>query len=200
MAARADIIEESVATIARLHDALVETAAIEPPLLLNERYARLAPVVVATHDLDRMARYAAGRAWRGWSESDQARFAEAFGRLSIATYASRFAGIGRENFEILGAEPDRGEAVRVHALIHRSDDDPVALDYVLEREAAAGPDAAPDSDTAGSEAAAGPRIVMVYNDGVSELSMRRSEYSAILEAGSLDDLLAEIEAQIAKLD
>lgn len=184
---RADSLHEAIATVTRLHEALIETAAAEPPLDFDERYARLAPVIMATHDLPRMARYTIGRAWRAWSEAQRAGFTDAFERLSIATYASRFAGIGRENFEILGAEPEREGTVRVHALIHRNESAPVELDYLLE------------TRSAGESGVAAPRIVMVYNDGVSELSIKRSEYAAILESGSYADLLDELDSQRANM-
>jgi len=44
-----------------------------------------------------------------------------------------------------------------------------------------------------------PRIVDVFYDGtVSELAMRRSEYSALLKKGGIDALLAALEKKIAE--
>ena len=173
--------DEATAVIERLHRALVDVAATEPAPTLEQRYTRLEPVVLATHDLHRMGRFSAGRHWRAWTESERAAFIDAFTRLSIASYASRFASIGPENFEILGSEAI-GDQFEVNARIHRPEGDPVALDYVLER-----------SDDAW-------RIVMISTDGVSELSMKRAEYGGILAEGGIDDLLAAIQSQIDALD
>ena len=177
----ADADAEARAAIERLHGALVDVAAIEPAPDLAERYAALAPVIAETHDLASMSRFTVRRHWRDWTEAERTAFVEAFTRLSITTYASRFASIAPENFEILGSEPEGDDRVRVRALIHRREGDPVTLDYLLE-----------DSD-------AGYRIVMVFNDDVSELSMKRSEYDEILATGDLDDLIAELEVQIDAL-
>jgi hypothetical protein len=42
-------------------------------------------------------------------------------------------------------------------------------------------------------------VVDIYSDGsVSEVALRRSEYSAVLKGGSIDELIAAVSAKTAK--
>jgi phospholipid transport system substrate-binding protein len=173
--------DDAAAVIARLQSSLVEVAAAQPALTLEQRFDALAPVVRETHDLTTMARLTVRRFWRRWSEEQRASFGDVFGRLSITTYASRFANIGPDTFAILGASEAGEDLYDVDAVIRRRDDDDVPMRYQLGR----------DGDSW--------RIINVFADGVSELSLMGSEYFDILENGDFDDLIAELERQITDL-
>ena len=175
-------VDEAVAVIERLQGALVATAALEPDPGHPGRYDRLEPVIVATHDLQTMGRLTVRRFWRDWSEAERASFSEAFMRLSIATYASRFATVGPETFGIVGGAEDGEDRVEVQSLVRRKDGDDVPIDYLLQSR---------DGNW---------RIINVFADGASDLSLMASEFYAILEAGGFDALLREIEARIAALE
>jgi phospholipid transport system substrate-binding protein len=43
------------------------------------------------------------------------------------------------------------------------------------------------------------KIINVVADGVSDLALKRAEYQRILAAGTLDTLIAELEAQTQRL-
>ena len=173
--------DDAMAVIERLHQALVEMAAIEPKPGLAERYALIAPVIRATHDLTGMGQFTVRRGWRDMSETERTNFVDVFERLSITTYASRFASIGPDNFELLQSEATDDQSVTVEAIIHRNDGDDVPMEYLVELE---------DENW---------RIVHVRSDGVSELSLMRSEYSGVLDSEGIDDLIAVIESEIAEL-
>lgn len=173
--------DDAAAVIEGLYSALVAAAAAEPEPTLEQRIEALAPVIESTHDLATMGRITVRRFWTGWTDTERERFLDAFERLSVTTYASRFAAVGPDTFAILGAEPVGDNRVEVNALIRRQDADDVPMDYLLQLD-----------DT-------GWRIVNVEADGVSELSLMRSKYFDVLESGRLDDLIAEIEAEIEAL-
>ena len=175
-------VDEAVTVVERLQQSLVAAAALTPDPGPAGRYARLAPVVEATHDLETMGRLTVRRYWRDWSEAERAAFSDAFARLSIKTYASRFAAVGPETFGILGGAEDGEDRVEVQSRVRRKDGDDVPIDYLLQRQ-----------DNAW-------RIINVFADGASELSLMASEYYAVLESGGFVALLAEIEGRIAALD
>jgi phospholipid transport system substrate-binding protein len=184
LAAAADAapVDDAIAVIARLQQTLVTVAELEPDPGIAGRFERLAPVIGETHDLATMGRLTVRRFWRDWSESQRAAFTDAFVRLSVATYASRFSGVGPETFGIVGGVEDGAERVEVHSLVRRRDADDVPIDYLLQLQ---------DGNW---------RIVNVFADGASDLSLMASEYYAILESDGFDALLAEIEARIAVLE
>lgn len=178
IAGRADANEEAVAVVARLQEALVEVASIEPPLSLEQRYERLEPVITGAHDLTQMGRLTVRRFWRDWSETERAGFIDVFERLSVTSYASRFAHIRPGTFEIVGSEPAGDDRVEVRTLIHRVDDEDVSMVYLLQLEGGHW------------------RIINVFADGASELSIMASEYFDILESGGYEDLIDEIASEV----
>ena len=173
--------DDAAAVIERLYSALVTVATTEPAPVLAQRVAALAPVIESTHDLATMGRITVRRLWPEWDEAQRERFLDAFERLSVTTYASRFVGVGPDTFAVLGAEAIAENRVEVNAVIRRRDATDVTMDYLLQLD-----------DT-------GWRIVNVEADGVSELSLMRSKYFAILDSGDLNDLMVEIESEIDAL-
>ncbi|HEX7082122.1 MAG TPA: ABC transporter substrate-binding protein [Gammaproteobacteria bacterium] len=166
-------------TVRTLHDALVETAAELGDASLEERYARLEPVVEATHDLPYIAELTIRREWDGLSVDDRQRFVEAFERLSVTTYASRFRRLEAGMFEITGGESLAGGRAQVAATL-TTKERAIPFQYVLH------------------ETDAGWKIVNILADNVSDLALKRAEYRRLLEGGSVDDVIAELERQTAE--
>jgi phospholipid transport system substrate-binding protein len=179
-AAVAADLDDAVAVVAGLHAALVDIAGREPQPNAAERVQLLAPIVIDSHDLARMGRLTVRRFWNDWSEDDRERFLNAFERLSIATYASRFAAIGPDMFEILDSELD-DDTAEVQARIRRTNGEAdVPMDYTLGFDGEHW------------------RIINILADGTSELYIMGSRYFEILDAGDLDDLIADIETEIER--
>lgn len=175
--------------VERLNVALIEVMQGAETLGFQGRYQRLAPVLSAAFDFPWMARISVGRHWRALDEVTRGRFVEAFGKLSIATYAARFDGYGGERFEVLGEAPGRRETVLVRNHLVRNDGETVAIDYLLK--------AAP------GDSKRHWRVVDVFLDGkYSELALKRSEYGSVIKnhgmaalIQSLDDKAAELAAK-----
>jgi phospholipid transport system substrate-binding protein len=103
------------------------------------------------------------------------------GQLAAATYAARMADFSGEKFETLGTEPASQDTILVHTRIVDAKGASIPLDYRLR-----------NTDS-------GPRIVDVFYDGtVSELAMRRSEYSSLLKRGGTPALEDALEKKIAE--
>ncbi len=169
------------ATIERLDSAYLEVMKSAVRLGFDGRAAALAPVLEKTFDFAAMARLSIGGRWKGLTPDQQAKLAETFGRLSVATYAGRFTGHTGERFEIVGEEPSTQATVLVRTRVVIPDKEPVQLDYRLRE----GPE--------------GWRVIDVFMNGtVSELALRRSEYSAVLDREGFDGLIAALEAKIAE--
>ena len=170
------------AIVERLNAVLIEVMQGAEALGFQGRYARLAPVLSATFDFPLMARISAGRHWRALDEATRGRFVEAFGKMSIATYAARFDGYGGERFEVLGEAPARRETVLVRNHLVKSDGEAVAIDYLL-------------------KAAEGRwRVVDVFLDGkYSELALKRSEYGSVIKNHGVEDLIRSLDEKAIEL-
>lgn len=170
------------AAVESLHRGLVEVAG-DPALdTVAERFDALLPLVRSTHDFAYIAELTVRRQWPDFSPAQRTAFISAFERLSVMTYASRFRNVDGGTFVFLEAEEPDADRGEVSTSIHRENADDIPLDYTLER-----------TD-------AGWRIINIIADGVSDLALKRAEYRRILSEGSVDDLIAYIEAQADKLE
>jgi phospholipid transport system substrate-binding protein len=168
------------AVVDRLHGTFLSVMKEATTLGYQGRYDRFAPLLAQTFDFEFMARFVLGAGWNDLSAADQQRWVEAFQRLTTATYAGRFKGYTGEQFKTLGQEAAAQDTVFVKTVIDRTDADDVELTYRLR----------------GTEA--GWRIIDIYQKGtVSELALRRSEYSAVLKRDGFEKLLEVVNAKIA---
>jgi phospholipid transport system substrate-binding protein len=168
------------APVERLYAELLAVMKHADELGYEGRMQRLAPVVADAYDLPFMAAKVLGRHWRNLDEAMQRRWIDTFARLTVSTYADRFDGFSGERLEVQGAKPSAMDTVVVHTVIEPVDEDPVSVDYRLH------------------ERAGGWRIVDVYLNGtVSELALRRSEYSSVVKREGIEALIAQLETKIA---
>jgi phospholipid transport system substrate-binding protein len=168
--------------IDELHVALIDVMKQAEVLGYDGRAEKLAPVIPAYFDTGFMAQVSLGSHWKSASEADQARFLEAFKRFMIANYAGQFDGFSGQEFKTLGEEPARKDTVLVKSILINPKDDDVELNYRLR------------------EVDGAWKIIDVYLDGtVSELALRRSEFSGIVRRENFDALIAAIDKRIEKL-
>jgi phospholipid transport system substrate-binding protein len=148
----------------------------------NARLARVAPVVANSFDFDAIARFAMGRNLKLLGVAERARFERLLEDLSAATYADQFSGDGAQaRFVFVSQQPARGGRTMLRTRLERPGEAPVAFDYVLRK------------------TAQGPRIVNVIADGVSDLSLKRAQYAAVIRTEGVESLLESIERQLLQL-
>jgi len=174
--------EKPRAVAEMLDAALIETMRNAKELGYDGRFKSLAPILNKTFDYAFMARVSVGRHWRKMSEAEQARMVEMFSKLSVATFAARFDGYSGETFEVTGEEPQPRGAILVLNQLNKSNGEPVSLNYLMR------------------EAETGWRIVDVFLDAkYSELAIKRSEYTSVIEREGFDGLIEEMEKKIDDL-
>lgn len=168
--------------IETFNTALLETMQKAKTLGYAGRYDKLAPTIKNTFDLAFMARYSAGRHWRGLDKAQQAKLVDAFSRITIATYASRFKGYSGESFHILSEEDARRGTKVIRTELEKKDGERIKLTYLMR------------------ETKTGWRTIDVFvKSGISELATKRSEYGATLKRKGYDGLIAILEQKIAGL-
>jgi phospholipid transport system substrate-binding protein len=160
--------------IERLHTALLKSMQAGPNVALRDRYQNLQPVIEQVFDLPLMTRLSIGPPWAGFSQEQQQVSLAAFTRLTIASYAVNFREFDGEKFEIEDIVASRGVYKVVQAHLISPHDTPASLTYQLH------------------EVDGVWKIVDVYYDGVSELTMRRSDFAAALASGGTPVLLAHL--------
>ena len=172
----------ATALVEDLHAVMLGVMKDAKALGYEGRLAKLQPAIAARYDFAFMAEKSVGLAWKDFDEASRAKLVDAMARLAGATYAARMDGFAGERFETLGSQPAAQSTLVVRTQIVEGSGKTRSLDYRLR-----------------NDAQGAPRIVDVFYDGtVSELAMRRSEYSALLKKGGLPELLGALEKKIAE--
>ena len=148
----------------------------------EERAARLGPILDQAYDLDFMARKALGGSYDKLDAAQQAQWQKAFRTFMIANYAGRLGTDHDQKFESLGEETSAQDTVLVKGRVLEPGADTIDLTYRMRK------------------TNAGWRVIDVYLKGtVSELALRRSDFSAVLEREGFDALLASVDHKLADL-
>jgi phospholipid transport system substrate-binding protein len=169
---------EAKATVEKLHSALLETMQEGAQLGFAGRAAKLAPTLAATFDFETISRLATGRYWAQLPADKKREFIEVFTRLSTATYAENFKSFGGERFATRATE-DKKTAQLVKTVLIKTDGKEVSLNYLLANDKGKW------------------RIVNVVAQGVSDLSLKRAEYTAVIGSTGIDTLIAKLNAKVA---
>lgn len=142
------------------------------------RYDKLYEPVSNSHDLTKIARIVVGKEWEKLSEAQQQKLVDDFVRLSVASYAHNFKDYSGESFVFDSEEETTRGGVVVHSTLIIPDDKPVKFDYMLK------------------EKGTSWRIINIIANGVSDLALKRSEYTTILQREGFDALIAKINEKI----
>lgn len=142
------------------------------------RYDKLKEAVSNSHDLNKIARIVVGKEWEKLNSEQQDELVDVFSRLSIASYAHNFNDYSGEKFTFESEEETTRGGVVVHSRLTVPDDKPVKFDYMLK------------------EKGNSWRIINIIANGVSDLALKRSEYTTILQREGFDALMAKINEKI----
>lgn len=166
------------AKIQAFYDTLVAGMKNAKDLGAQGRYEKLAPVVQQTFDTANMTRIACGPSWPKIPPDKQQALITAFERMTTASYASQFANYNGQQFTVDPQTTPRNADVIVHSKLQPANGDPVTFNYLMRN--------------VGGDW----KIEDVYLDGtISQLAVRRSEFTAILGSEGADGLLTKLKAQ-----
>lgn len=171
--------ETPAEVITHLHNGLISTMKDAGSLGFTGRYARLQPLITSTLDLDYIARFALLRFWAGLDHSQRADYLDIFRQLTVSTYASRFDGYNGERFRLVEEQSLPRERCLVRAALIKGNGEPIEFEYILHQ-------------TAGHW-----RIINIIVDGVSNLAIKRTEYSAVMKDAGFETLLDKLRAKIS---
>lgn len=142
------------------------------------RYDKLDAAVRKSHDLPKIARIVVGKQWEELSAEEQAKLEKVFSQLSVSAYAHNFKDFGGESFTFLSEEETGRGGVVIHTNLHIPSEKDVKFDYMMKKK----------DD--------GWRIINIIADGVSDLALKRSEYTSVLSKEGFEALIAKISEKI----
>ena len=174
--------EAAKKTVERLNAAIAEMLPKAEELGYAGRFQRLSPVMDEAFDFDFMAEKSLGRHWKGLSDEQKKQWAAAFREFTVANYAANLDKNTGQRFELLGEEAAEHDTVLVRGRVVDPAAAPFDLNYRLHR------------------TPKGPRIIDVQIKGtVSELALRRADFTSVIARDGFDALLTTIRSRIADL-
>lgn len=165
-----------------LQDGLIQAMQQGQKIGYRDRLKLLAPIIQQTHDLAAIIRSVLGTHWVKLDADQQQAITQAFQENSIATYADRFNQYDGEQFKIVEqAQLPRGR-ILIRSQLIRTDGNPVNFDYVMNKSSESW------------------RIINIVVDGVSDLALKRAEYSAVLQKNGIAALVDMLEQKTAHIE
>jgi phospholipid transport system substrate-binding protein len=145
------------------------------------RVAEIGPVVDRVFDIPAMTRLSVGPAWTSMTEGDKTALVAAFRRSTIAQYAGNFEGWSGEVFTIDPKVETRGGDRLVKTVLKAPKGNPTQLAYRLR------------------QSGGNWRVIDVfYQNSISQLATRRSDFARIVASGGAKALIAHLDQMSAK--
>ena len=172
---------EARAPVEALYAALLATMKAGESVSLEARRERLGPTIDAAYDVGFMAAKALGRYGRTLSSEQRAEWTHTFRDLTVNTYATRFAEFSGQEFAVDDVMPSARGTFLVLTRILSPGSEPVEIRYRVR-----------------ADAEGVFRIIDVFLNGtVSELALRRSEYSSVIKSDGYEALQDGLREKIA---
>lgn len=168
--------------VEKFQDQLLGVMKNADSLGLDGRRAKLTPAVEQTFDLKYMAQISVGPAWETMTPAQRDELVELFRRMTVSTYAARFKGYSGQTWKVEAAQATPQDTIYVRTVLTDPGKDKVAIDYLLR-----------SSDGTW-------KVADVYLSRISELAVRRSEYSAVVRRDGVDKLLATLEKKVKDVE
>ncbi len=167
--------DPAAAQIETLDGALLDVMKNAHSLGFQGRYRQLTPVVERTFDIPTMIRFAVGPSWASMTPAQQSALTDAFRRLTVASYAHNFDGYSGEQFALDPKVVTRGPDKVVTTRLTTPGEAPNTIAYRMRQ-----------------SAGAWKVIDVFYNGSISQLTTRRSDFSASLQQGGAPALISHL--------
>lgn len=173
--------DPAAAPVQALGDGLLAIMKGGKQMGFDGRAERIGPVIDRAFDLPLMIRLAVGPSWTSLSAADQAALTAAFRRMTIAQYADNFDGYSGQKFTLDPNVEARGGDRLVRTTLVQPGDKPVSLAYRVRQ--------------SGGQ---WKIIDVYYNNAISQLATRRSDFAKVLADGGAKALVLHLNQLAAK--
>ena len=171
----------AVAVVRHFQNTLIAVMKAGKSLGFKGRYGQLMPAVHKSHDVAYIAQLTLGPYWGRLTPAERQAFVRAFTKLTVATYAAQFRRYSGQAFRrVTSQEVAQGDVlVETELTTHGRKD--ATIDYLV-------------APTGGRW-----EIVNIVANGVSDLALKRAQYTAIIRKKGFPALLATLRGKVAQL-
>lgn len=170
-----------VQVVKTLHAALLKSMKAGSQAGFQGRYDLLQPVVKKTFDFHFIGAMVLGQDWSKLTSDEQQKFEHTMWRYTTANYASQFSSFDGEHFTSATVSDYRKGIKLVKTQLVDSSGKHHDFVYMLHQ-------------TQGNW-----RIINVIADGVSDLSLKRSQYQSVLENQGFATLISKLDQDIKRM-
>lgn len=174
--------EPAIGVIETLNATLLDSMKRGDKLGYSGRYALLDPVMNQSFSFPFMVRKSCGSYWKTLDSNQQTQLLKKYITWSVGTYAERFKEYKGQQFVVVGSERIREKYIRVTSHIIKNDKKTRVFKYLLLK----------DKENW--------RIVDIQVEGVSQLSLTRSQFKSVLKDRGIDGLLENLNEKIRILN
>ena len=171
---------EATQVVEKLQAALLGVMKDGGQLGYRGRYDQLEPVIRASFDMPFIAKTALSKHWGTINDEQRRKFVETFTQLSIAPYSANFDSYSGERFKVIVEKEVSDGRILVQTHLIKSDGGKVQLDYLLHHTENRW------------------RVINVVAEGVSDLALKRADYSNFLKNKSFEALIAKLNEKIVQ--
>jgi len=165
-------------TVEKLNTALIEAMKNAKQLGYKGRTAKLDPIVKETHEFNTIAQIALGSHWKELNDDQKKAFVDKLTELSVATYAAQFNGYSGEEFKYESEQSMKSNRITLRYELVAPKEKPVKFEYVL-------------GQVNGQWV-----IINIVVDGISDLALKKAQYTSVIEREGFDNLLNKLNQKI----
>jgi len=177
----ATVLKPAKDVVAHFQNTLVMVMKNGERLGFKGRYRLLMPAVRKSHDLPFIAQMTVGPYWGQLSKASREAFVRSFTRLTVTTYAAQFRRYDEEIFRRTAIHAVGRGDVLVETELAAHGHKEAAIDYLL------------------APVGKGWQIVNIVANGVSDLALKRAQYTTIIRKKGFPALLALLKLKTAQL-
>lgn len=171
----------AVSVVRQFQDTLLAVMKAGKSLGFEGRYRKLMPAVRASHDLPYIAELTLGPYWHKLTLAEHRAFVTEFARLTVATYAAQFRRYSGQKFHRTASQAVAQGDVLVETELTTHGHKDATIDYLL------------------APSAGRWQIVNIVANGVSDLALKRAQYTAIIRKKGFPVLLSILRAKVMEL-
>lgn len=170
---------EARKTVDRLNASLIEVMKDAKKLGYQGRYKTLDPVVRESFEFEAVSVLALGTHWKNLDKDQKTAFMEKLTQLSVATYAAQFNGYAGESFRYDSSQYLKNQRVLLRYFLTAPHEKPIKFEYQVH------------------EFNGRWQIINIIVDGISDVALRKAQYTSLIDREGFDSLLEKLSRKIS---
>lgn len=175
----ADAVTDARKPVERLNGTLLEVMKGGKQLRYDGRYKKLEPVVKETFEFEAVSLIALGTHWKKLDQAQKLAFMNKLTDLSVATYAAQFKEFGGEAFQFESGQDIKNGRLLLRYNLVAPNEKPIKFEYFV------------------GQFNGQWHIINIVVDGISDLALKKAQYTSVMDREGFDALLNKLSQKIA---